>query len=118
MSDITLGFASRSECRLQTRFKQQATGDAPARQPEARPFPLAAADEGVWLSVVALKPGDRFHKRLGELGIQPGTRLRIVCRSEGGPLVVALGGFGETRIALGAGMAAKISVAPSGDFCE
>ena len=122
MSDFAIGFGSHISLSKEEPIRSRRTGDSHVAlsttddAAASRSCPLLSADEAIWLKVVALKSGDRFRKRLGELGIQPGSDIRIVCRSSGGPLVIALGGVGESRIALGAGMAAKITVVPSEDF--
>lgn len=69
-------------------------------------FPLAMAGEGERVRIRMLQGGKGLAKRLTELGLNPGTEVRIVT-SQGGGLVVARG---ETRLALGCGMAVKILV--------
>lgn len=76
------------------------------RRSVARTFPLAMAGEGERVRIQSLQGGKGLAKRLTELGLNPGTEVRIVAR-QGGGLVVARG---ETRLALGCGMAVKISV--------
>jgi ferrous iron transport protein A len=71
-------------------------------------FPLAMADEGAALRILALHGGKGLAMRLTELGLNVGTEIRVVQRQGGGLLVAR----GESRIALGGGMAAKIQVAP------
>ena len=74
----------------------------------AKGFPLAMADEGAALRILALHGGKGLAMRLTELGLNVGTEIRVVQRQGGGLLVAR----GESRIALGGGMAAKIQVAP------
>ncbi|WP_220086839.1 FeoA family protein [Rhodovulum viride] len=97
-----------------------ATGQ-PCTSPEARAAdcvlgpnacPLALADEGVWLRVVALRPGRGVHHRLIDLGLTVGARVRILQRGGGCPMLI---GVGETRLALGQGLAGKILVEPAND---
>jgi ferrous iron transport protein A len=76
--------------------------------PTAKGFPLMMADEGARVCILALQGGKGLTTRLTELGLNVGTELHIVQRQGGGLLVAR----GESRIALGAGMAAKIQVAP------
>lgn len=71
-------------------------------------FPLAMADEGTALRILALHGGKGLAMRLTELGLNVGTEIRVVQRQGGGLLVAR----GDSRIALGGGMAAKILVAP------
>lgn len=71
-----------------------------------KPFPLTMAAEGEQVRIQSLQGGKGLMLRLTELGLNQGAELRIVQR-QGGGLVVARG---ETRIALGGGMATKILV--------
>jgi ferrous iron transport protein A len=74
----------------------------------AKSFPLTMAGEDARLSVVALRGGKGLMLRLTELGLNVGAEIRVVQRQGGGLLVAR----GEARIAIGAGMAAKILVTP------
>jgi ferrous iron transport protein A len=71
-------------------------------------FPLMMADEGTRLRVVALLGGAGHDKRMTEMGLNIGAEL-IVRQRQGGGLVVMRG---ETRFALGGGMAHRIMVTP------
>ena len=71
-------------------------------------FPLMMADEGARVRVVALKGGAGLDRRMTEMGLNVGAEL-VVRQREGGGVVVMRG---ETRYALGCGMAHKIMVAP------
>ncbi len=79
---------------------------AQIRLADTKSFPLTMASEGERVRIQALQGGKGLMMRLTELGLNQGTELRIVHR-RGGGLVVARG---ETRIALGGGMATKILV--------
>jgi len=70
------------------------------------PFPLAMAQEGEPVKVFLLRGGKGMAKRLVSLGLNIGSELTVSQR-EGGNLVVLRG---ETRLAIGAGMAQKIMV--------
>lgn len=70
-------------------------------------FPLMMATEGARLRVVALRGSD-VDKRLTEMGINVGAEL-VVSQHQGGGVVVMRG---ETRFALGGGMAHRIMVVP------
>ena len=96
---------------------QPATGCAPGNPPRppadgrasaAAHFPLTMAGEGARVRVVALMGGAGLDRRKTQMGINVGAELRVVLR-EGGGLVVMRG---ETRFALGGGMAHRIMVAP------
>lgn len=69
-------------------------------------FPLTMATEGDRVRVQTLRGGKGLARRLTELGLNQGSEVRVVQR-QGSGLVVARG---ETRIALGGGMAMKILV--------
>ncbi|MGD2118098.1 MAG: FeoA family protein [Chromatiales bacterium] len=69
-------------------------------------FPLAMAQEGDRVSVLMLHGGKGMEMRLTTLGLHVGSELTVMQR-QGGNLVVI---SGETRFALGAGMAQKIMV--------
>lgn len=70
------------------------------------PFPLTMAQAGERVRVFLLRGGKSLEMRLTSLGLNVGGEL-IVSQREGGNLVVRRG---ETRLALGAGMAHKIMV--------
>ncbi len=72
------------------------------------PFPLAMAQEGEQVQIFLLRAGKGLEMRLTSLGLNTGSELTILHR-QGGQLVVLRG---ETRLALGAGMAQKIMVIP------
>lgn len=69
------------------------------------PFSLMMADVGARVRVVALRAGG-LDQRLTEMGLNVGAEL-AVCQREGSGVVVMRG---ETRFALGGGMAHKIMV--------
>ncbi len=71
-------------------------------------FPLMMADEGTQVRVVALLGGTGLDRRMTEMGLNVGAEL-VIRQRQGGGLVVTRG---ETRFALGGGMAHKIMVAP------
>ena len=74
-------------------------------------FPLSMADEGRHVLVVALRGGSGLDRRMTEMGLNVGAKL-VIRQREGGGVVVMRG---ETRFALGGGMAHKILVAPLAD---
>ena len=71
-------------------------------------FPLMMADEGARVRVVALKGGAGLDRRMSEMGLHVGAELLVLLRQGGGLVVLR----GDTRFALGGGMAHKIMVAP------
>jgi ferrous iron transport protein A len=62
--------------------------------------------------IVALSGGREFQSRLTNMGLRVGQDVRLICggNHETGPALIAAG---ETRLALGRGMARKILVADS-----
>jgi len=77
-----------------------------ATDSNAKPFPLSMAEEGILVRIHALRAGRGLAQRLTDLGLNIGGEIRVVQR-QGAGLVVARG---EGRVAVGAGMAAKILV--------
>ena len=73
----------------------------------AAAFPISMAAEGARVRVVALHGGDGLIRRMTEMGLNIGSELTVRQRQGGGGLVVARG---ETRFALGGGMAHKVMV--------
>jgi ferrous iron transport protein A len=72
-------------------------------------FPLAMASQGEQVKIVSVNGGKNLIRRLIAMGMIEETELQVVQRQRGSGLVVTCG---ETRLALGAGMANKIMVAP------
>jgi len=73
-------------------------------------MPLTMAPPGEDIKLVAIHGGQRIRKRLADLGLTPGTILRVVQADAWGPLIVAF--KDDARLALGRGMAHKIMVEP------
>jgi ferrous iron transport protein A len=71
-------------------------------------LPLMMAQEGARVRVVALMGGAGLDKRMTQMGINVGAELIVLLRQGGGLVVMR----GETRFALGGGMAHKVMVAP------
>lgn len=72
-------------------------------------YPLMMADEGARVRIVAHLGGAVLDRRMREMGLNIGAEL-LVRQRQSGELVVMRG---ETRFALGGGMAHKIMVAPA-----
>ncbi|EHM10877.1 Fe2+ transport system protein A [Thermanaerovibrio velox DSM 12556] len=70
--------------------------------------PLSSASEGEVLSVLRVRLEPQEVKKLGEMGISPGMRLRLVRRDRFSVVVDAAG----SRLALGGQVASRIWVAP------
>ncbi|MEQ8602092.1 MAG: ferrous iron transport protein A [Marivibrio sp.] len=73
-------------------------------------LPLAMAREGDWVRVTRVSGGPRMEKRLTDLGLNVGAEVMVSQRQGGGLIVVR----GDLRLAVGAGAAQKILVAPTG----
>ena len=69
------------------------------------PLSLASADRN--LNIVKIHGGIGCHRRLADMGLVPGARVKLVYRQEHGPVLIDLKG---SRLALGRGMAHKILV--------
>ena len=69
--------------------------------------PLSAVPAGRRARVVALAGGQGLRSRLLGMGLTVGSELRVLRGGTAGPTLVALG---ETRLAIGRGMADRILV--------
>ncbi|MCD6520997.1 MAG: ferrous iron transport protein A [Anaerolineae bacterium] len=70
-------------------------------------MPLSMVASGETVRLIAVRGGRGICFRLAELGLVPGATFQVIQGSGQGPLILA---FGETRLALGRGMAHKIYV--------
>lgn len=68
--------------------------------------PITIMSEGSEVVVARVAGGDGCSKRLSELGLVPGAKVQVV-RNEGGPILLKVG---ESRFAIGQGMAMKVFV--------
>ena len=73
-------------------------------------MPLAMARPGESVRMVGIRGGRRLRKRLADLGLTPGTEIRVVRANVMGPLILAF--KDDVRIAVGRGMAHRIQVEP------
>ena len=78
-----------------------------ARIMSKRAFPLAEAASGTKANVVALRGGNEFQARVTSMGLFVGCRIEVLIGGSEGRMIVAVG---DTRIALGHGMAEKVMV--------
>jgi len=69
---------------------------------------LTQATIGQPLVLVKIEGGKNVTRRLIELGLTPGVKLRLI-QDSGGPVILAVR---DSRIALGRGMANRIFVSP------
>ena len=75
------------------------------------PLPMASLSKRV--KVVSLSGGRGMQERLISMGLGPGSEIEVMRRGAPGPFIIAVG---ETRLAVGAGMAQKIMVSDNGIF--
>lgn len=69
-------------------------------------MPLSLASPGETVSIVGIDAGRGLGRKLVDMGLVPGTEIKVVT-AHGGPVIVEVKG---TRLALGHGMAHKILV--------
>ena len=69
--------------------------------------PLSSLSRGERGTVVALKGGSVFQDRVVSMGLFAGCAVRVIGGGAGGHMLL---GIGDTRIALGHGMADKVMV--------
>ncbi len=69
-------------------------------------FPLAFARPGEEVVIDRIMGGCGLQRRLSEMGLLPGERIRVIS-SDSGPVVVEVKGV---RVGIGFGMAKKIMV--------
>ena len=70
-------------------------------------MPLAMARPGEVVAVIGVRAGWGLQRRLADLGLTPGIRIRVINSQMSGPVLIDLRG---SRIALGRGVAQKIIV--------
>jgi len=74
--------------------------------------PLSLAPVGELLTVVDVRAGKRLRQRLADLGLKPGSVIKVVQRLGQGPMILSVE---DTRLALGRGASHKILVQPASD---
>ncbi len=72
-------------------------------------MPLAMACAGERVRIVSLAGGRGMRQHLSSMGLNVGSEIEVIRRGHPGPFLVA---SGDTRLAIGAGMAHKIMVSP------
>jgi len=70
--------------------------------------PLAMAAPGEVVTVIEIRAGRGLQRRLADMGLTPGVRVRVINSQMAGPVLIDLRG---SRVALGRGIAQKIAVA-------
>jgi ferrous iron transport protein A len=71
---------------------------------------LAQVSDQDEVQVKAVHGGRRLRRRLADLGLNPGMRIRVIQRNGHGPIIL---GIKDARMAIGYGMARKIMVEPT-----
>lgn len=71
-------------------------------------LPLGFLRAGSGAVVKDFHGGKGLHRRLMEMGLVHGARIRVLQNDRSGPLIISIGG--EGRLAIGRGMALKIMV--------
>ena len=70
-------------------------------------MPLAMVSPGEVVTVVGVRAGWGLTRRLADMGLVPGTTLRVINSQMPGPIIIDLRG---SRLVLGHGIAQKILV--------
>lgn len=73
-------------------------------------YPLSLATDGEWVRIVSVSGGKNLTKRLTVMGMLDGTCIQMLQHKTNSGVVILCG---ETRLALGHGMAHKIIVEPA-----
>jgi ferrous iron transport protein A len=71
-------------------------------------LPLNMVPPGEEVKIVSVRAGRGLSQRLADMGLTPGTLLTVINSYGAGPVLINLRG---TRLALGFGIAQKITVA-------
>ena len=70
-------------------------------------MPLSMVSAGETVEIAAVRAGWGLQRRLADMGLTPGVRVRVVNSQGRGPVVINVRG---SRLALGHGVAHKIMV--------
>jgi len=70
-------------------------------------MPLSMASPGEMVEVAAVRAGWGLQRRLADMGLTPGVKVRVINSGKPGPVVLDVRG---SRLALGYGVAHKIRV--------
>jgi len=70
-------------------------------------FSLIQAKENEEVTIVSLEAGQMATKRLVDMGLVPGTKIKILRKAPFGPIEIEVRG---SKLALGQGLAAKVFV--------
>ena len=75
-------------------------------------MPLSMASPGEVVKIVAIRAGWGLQRRLADMGLTPGLKVRVIRGHRFGALVLDVRG---SRLALGRGLARKIMVKTEGE---
>lgn len=75
-------------------------------------MPLAMASQGEEVTVADIKAGRGLTKRLSDMGLTPGTKLKVITSHGPGPILINLRG---SKLVLGHGIAQKVMVRMGGN---
>ncbi|HJX70181.1 MAG TPA: FeoA family protein [Dehalococcoidia bacterium] len=92
---------------LTLRKEEAANIQVEAEQVMGQPMLLAMASPGEVVQVIGIRAGWGLTRRLADMGLTPGVRIRVISSQMPGPVVIDLRG---SSLALGHGMAQKIMV--------
>jgi ferrous iron transport protein A len=70
-------------------------------------MPLSMASPGEAVKVIAVRAGWGLQRRLADLGLTPGVKVRVISSGRPGPVIIDVRG---SRLALGYGVAHRIMV--------
>ena len=70
-------------------------------------MPLAMARPGELVTVIGVRGGWGLQRRLADMGLTPGVRIRVINSQMPGPVLIDLRG---ARVALGRGVAQRVMV--------
>ena len=68
-------------------------------------MPIGYANQGEVFKIREIVGGRGISVRLSEIGVYPGSTVKIISNQGTGPIVI---GIGDAKVALGRGMAMKI----------
>ena len=74
-------------------------------------LPLAMVSPGEKVRIVSVRAGRGLSQRLADMGLTPGTALRVISRQGAGPTLID---FRGSRLVLGFGITQKVMVETAG----
>jgi len=74
------------------------------------PMPLSMASQDENVRLIEIRGGKQLKQRLADMGLNPGTTVRVMATNGEGPLILDVK---DTRLAIGRRMAHKILVEPT-----